>query len=143
MIIKKNILFLLFLCCLSACKKQKIDVSVKNTKNYEKEQQLQEAIARLSDIADTPLNAIVSAIEYDSQDPEQFKMICKASFDERYDIAQSYKAEMERLGWGLHAQFDTAHELMLVFEKPGKKFCLLSFEKAAVSIIMMKKKSLG
>ena len=92
---------------------------------------LQETIARLSDVPDTPVGFKIKKIEKDESNPDNVRieyLAKKKDLVQSEDIKHLYCSNMELLGWNLIAMFD-GPDLLLLFERPRGKKCIVSLHR--------------
>lgn len=92
---------------------------------------LQESIARISDIPDGPVGFKVKEVEKDESNPDNVRIEYKAKRKEAVqleDIKKLYCSNMELLGWDLTSIFE-GQELLMLFEKPRGKKCVVSLRR--------------
>ncbi|MFA5998531.1 MAG: hypothetical protein WC747_00725 [Candidatus Babeliales bacterium] len=90
---------------------------------------LQESIARLCDIPDGPVGFKVKEVEKDEGNSDNVRIEYKARKKEVVqleDIKKLYSCNMELLGWNLTSIFDGQDELLMLFERPRGKKCIVS-----------------
>lgn len=107
---------------LSSCQYQK------QSKTRKEHSYVQESLARLADIPDTPMYVHVKNVLKDDENPNQVQIICTFGTGiKRQDLKKFYIEEMERLGWGL--LFESAmQDIILVFHKPDGRYCVVSVQ---------------
>lgn len=131
----RKIAFVSVIVMLSACQKNM-------QKHQNKALQLQESVARLSEIPDTPLHVVIQKVLKSEQNPDNLQIFCEFSKMPRNDLKSFYMGEMERLGWKLDAEYE-GMEHLLNFSKPDGSICLLSFrDKHQLVITLIKKKEM-
>lgn len=130
--LKKMTLFY-FLCILgfSGCASKKEHSKIKM--NIDDAQQLQETVARVTHIPDIPfgfkvlkvMRDVTPSLESKAQG-DNIQILYQPLRTTKVVLAQLkqwYETEMETLGWDCMSQFQTDHDLLLVFKRPGNVMC--------------------
>lgn len=94
---------------------------------------LQEMVARLTQIPDVPLGFEVFQVVYDDVDVEnvqiQYRLTKKnASAVDLVQLQKVYQADMELLGWNCLKCFNTEQSIFLLFNKPSGSYCQVAFD---------------
>lgn len=137
---RKIITFVFLLGFLPGCvqKKQPLSLNLKN-------KDLDEVVAGLTFIPDTPFGFCVHSVKRDVQDSEDaFKVVYHAKKSAKIDLQdlkKSYRTEMELLGWDFVNQFEDESELLLIFARPLHVLCQVRFDRDNfLTILVLKNK---
>ena len=118
-------LFVLGLFAGCAPKKEPADKKVTKTS------QLQEMIARITTIPDTPFGFYVYRVISDeinnSNCQIQYRLLKKIQLDIQA-LKQSYIVDMETFGWDCISQFLAENEMVLLFKRPGNLMCQICLD---------------
>ncbi|HSW76771.1 MAG TPA: hypothetical protein VLG50_06985 [Candidatus Saccharimonadales bacterium] len=100
---------------------------------------LQELLARLSDLPDVPYGYQVKKIEKDQRNPDSVFIEYQANKKDcvqHEDIKKMYYSSMELLGWNFVSEFQ-GQEILLFFERPRGKKCIISLRQDGYLIVFV------
>ncbi|MBI2352655.1 hypothetical protein HYV11_00235 [Candidatus Dependentiae bacterium] len=120
--------FLLLFC--SACQK-KIAIKTIPPEPW----QLQESLAKLSDLPDIPLSIKVQKIEFSQLSTKGMQIFGNLLSNSWFDIKEYYEQEMERFGWCFLSEYKAESNELLVFSRPNGCLLMLSYQEAKQIVI--------
>ena len=98
---------------------------------HSKNKELEETVARMTQIPDVPFGFRLHSVILDQSNTDNLKILYHPKKSAKIDLEylkKDYMTTMETLGWDFINQFESQHEFLLNFVKPGNIWCQVRFD---------------